>query len=289
MESISRLIRNYVPCLGRHKPKASRGNRELMVYMNLDSMDEKAIYLGTRYGDNPVQPMAEDIAGHVFSVWQTSLDPAHDLKATVNNIVHQTWNWKERFAKSLLSIMERALIEKTILLESPMGEAYEKATRAAEGIIKGFVHDHPVWTAVIVIVIALGMLYLMMPVVLEILGFGELGPIEGMLAYQSPSQAGTVWLMNYRIICRALAIEVWGFRACEIALLLPSTLGHDVSLGDAGESNQCRRGLSALGEASSCIVRELFRVHYTGRVAEQSLDEIRRYTAILHAEREGIL
>ena len=189
MESLRETWLNYVLCLGRRKTNARNGNREIMVYMDLESMNEKAIiYPGARYEDHPVQPMAEDVAGHVFSVLQTALDPAHDLKATMHNVLHQTSSWKEHFARALLSVMGKALIEQTIVLKGPLAEAYEKATRAAEGIIEGFVHDHPVWTAVIAIVVALGILYLLMPVVLEILGFGELGPIEGMFGPRQPSQ-----------------------------------------------------------------------------------------------------
>ena len=42
-----------------------------------------------------------------------------------------------------------------------------------------FAGEHPVLTGVFCAVVALGVLYLLWPVIIEALGFGELGPIEG--------------------------------------------------------------------------------------------------------------
>ena len=52
-----------------------------------------------------------------------------------------------------------------------MKDAFEKATSAAVG----FARDHPVYCTII----ALGILVILAPWVIEALGFGELGPIEG--------------------------------------------------------------------------------------------------------------
>jgi len=59
-----------------------------------------------------------------------------------------------------------------------LSAAYERACEAAKGI-PGFAADHPLATAVFCTVVALGVLVVLAPYVLEILGFGELGPAEG--------------------------------------------------------------------------------------------------------------
>ena len=63
-----------------------------------------------------------------------------------------------------------------------MQEAYDKACEAAK-TIEGFAADHPIATAVFCTVIALGVLVVLAPYALELLGFGELGPIEGELGF----------------------------------------------------------------------------------------------------------
>ena len=62
-----------------------------------------------------------------------------------------------------------------------MQEAYDKACEAAK-VFEQFEADHPIVTAVFCTVIAIGILAYLAPGVLGILGFGELGPIEGMFS-----------------------------------------------------------------------------------------------------------
>ncbi len=69
-------------------------------------------------------------------------------------------------------------------MKGPLKEAYDKAVAAAVG----FARDHPVWTTLI----AIGILVVLLPWVLEGLGFGELGPIEGMLSPQHDKPGGVV-------------------------------------------------------------------------------------------------
>jgi hypothetical protein len=54
-------------------------------------------------------------------------------------------------------------------------EASDKAYAAAAE----FVHEHPVLTAALVTIVAIGILVLLAPWAVEALGFGELGPVEG--------------------------------------------------------------------------------------------------------------
>ena len=57
-----------------------------------------------------------------------------------------------------------------------MRDAYEKVVRVVEEVWQ-FTKDHPVFVAVV----ALGILVVLAPWAISALGFGELGPIEGML------------------------------------------------------------------------------------------------------------
>ena len=59
-----------------------------------------------------------------------------------------------------------------------MQTAYNKAVEAAK-TFEEFEAEHPVATAVFCTVVAIGVLVVFAPEVLEILGFGEFGPIEG--------------------------------------------------------------------------------------------------------------
>ena len=55
-----------------------------------------------------------------------------------------------------------------------MREAYDKACGPAKSLGE-FIHYHPIWFTII----ALGILVILPPAVLEALGFGAVGPVEG--------------------------------------------------------------------------------------------------------------
>jgi hypothetical protein len=64
-----------------------------------------------------------------------------------------------------------------------VGEAMSTAVAKARAGAEEFVREHPIWAGVIVTVIALGALYLLVPWVIEALGFTEAGPLAGMLLF----------------------------------------------------------------------------------------------------------
>jgi ElaB/YqjD/DUF883 family membrane-anchored ribosome-binding protein len=94
------------------------------------------------------------------------------LQNTLNDIVGAN-GWTERIAEWTLAKLESALKD-TSKLGPVVKEAYDKVCEAAKAT-EGFVMDHPVFFTVL----ALGVLVLIAPWVIEVLGFGELGPIEG--------------------------------------------------------------------------------------------------------------
>lgn len=85
--------------------------------------------------------------------------------------------WRQNVAKLVLEKLTKALINSHDKLGPAVRDAYEKAWEVAKGI-EGFVIEHPVMCTII----ALGVLAIMAPWVLEALGFAELGPINGSFA-----------------------------------------------------------------------------------------------------------
>ncbi|KIW95157.1 uncharacterized protein Z519_03741 [Cladophialophora bantiana CBS 173.52] len=63
-----------------------------------------------------------------------------------------------------------------------MAGAIKKAYDKAYDIASEFTRDHPVLAAAILTLVAIGILVYLAPWVIEALGFGELGPIEGSFA-----------------------------------------------------------------------------------------------------------
>ncbi|KAK5083354.1 hypothetical protein LTR70_006435 [Exophiala xenobiotica] len=82
-----------------------------------------------------------------------------------------TCSYHDRIAHYILQKLEKAL-EKGAALGKAVTKAFEKAS--AEAV--GFAKEHPAYCTLI----ALGILVLMAPWVLEILGFAELGPVEAL-------------------------------------------------------------------------------------------------------------
>lgn len=116
---------------------------------------------------------AQQIADDVVQAILTAEKGGKHLQKTLDNIVGE-YGWTEKIAQWTLAKLEQALKE-ACKLGSVLKEAYDKAFEAAEGI-EGFIREHPVFCTVI----ALGVLVIIAPWVIEALGFGELSPIEGM-------------------------------------------------------------------------------------------------------------
>ncbi|MCJ1309697.1 hypothetical protein MMC25_003357 [Agyrium rufum] len=93
--------------------------------------------------------------------------PAH-LQKTIDDIVSAN-GWTENIAKAILGGVENAL--KT---GAQMGKTMQEAAEKAMAAATGFARDHPYYTALI----AVGVLVILSPWTLEILGFGELGIVE---------------------------------------------------------------------------------------------------------------
>ena len=84
-----------------------------------------------------------------------------------------TESWSEAIATALLHGLENAIKSGV-----QMAKAASDALTQAKGAAIGSTKNHPVYATLI----ALGILAALMPWVLEILGFGGLGPIDGSFA-----------------------------------------------------------------------------------------------------------
>ncbi|KAG6019356.1 hypothetical protein E4U41_003275 [Claviceps citrina] len=106
-----------------------------------------------------------------------------DLGQQLGEVVGAT-GWSEALARNVLAVLERALKDGRETMGPAMRDAYDKAIAMAElefGQLVQTVKHHPTETvcAVFLTVVALGVLAVLAPYILELLGFGELGPIAG--------------------------------------------------------------------------------------------------------------
>jgi hypothetical protein len=121
------------------------------------------------YVDFEEEDKAQDIAREVIKTLYNANKNNNELVKTLNDIVGE-YGWVENIGVAILNGLESA-IRSGIAMGPVMKEAFDKATAAAIG----FAREHPVYCAVI----ALGVLVIIAPWVIEAIGFGQLGPIEG--------------------------------------------------------------------------------------------------------------
>ncbi|KAL1792285.1 hypothetical protein ACET3X_008792 [Alternaria dauci] len=145
---------------------------------------EKAALLSAA-PSNP-RPAAETANDVVATLLTTSLiGPA--LHMHLDSVVGAA-GWRSNMAKYVLEKLTAALQASHEKLGPTIRSAYQRAWEAAQSI-EGFVIEHPVMCTVI----ALGVLAVVAPWVLEALGFAELGPVQGTFAsWWQSSYAGLV-------------------------------------------------------------------------------------------------
>jgi hypothetical protein len=116
---------------------------------------------------------AEETADRVIHAMMSAEKDGNDLRLSLKNIVDAD-SWTENVAHWTLKKLEQTL-QDTSKLGPVLKKAYETALEVGLAV-EGFTTTHPVFCTVI----AIGVLVLLAPWALEALGFGELGPIEGM-------------------------------------------------------------------------------------------------------------
>jgi hypothetical protein len=131
------------------------------------------------YGSsNHINVNDSNVAQEIIDLLYNTEKSGQELQTQLKNIV-TTNGWTENLAKAILSSLELA-IKTGHTMSLPMGEAYNKAVETANSV-GNFAKDHPVFCTLI----ALGILVLLMPWVIEALGFAAEGPVAGIISTQS--------------------------------------------------------------------------------------------------------
>ncbi|KIL66900.1 hypothetical protein M378DRAFT_160444 [Amanita muscaria Koide BX008] len=117
----------------------------------------------------------ESLAEDILSTLYTADTNDEHLAQRIQDLIHET-EWYEDLAIVILNGLENAL-KASAPMGQAMKDAYEKAAQVVADIW-GFAKEHPVFCALV----ALGILVILLPWAIEVLGFGELGPTEGSFA-----------------------------------------------------------------------------------------------------------
>lgn len=172
---MNNLFSTIFPCLSR---------RERGIQLPTDDSNhqlinlEKSLYLLADV-DTHTLTVDEAAARIVNALFQIKKEGS-STNSYINDVVIQAGGWSQWLADKVRQGIEAAL-QAGKEMSAVMAAAYDKACEAAK-VFEHFAEDHPLATAVFVTVIAIGVLVVLAPYVIEILGFGELGPIEGEIA-----------------------------------------------------------------------------------------------------------
>ena len=117
--------------------------------------------------------LTAETADNVVAILLTTSLTGPALHMQLDSVVGAS-GWRSNMAKYVLDKLTAALQASHERLGPTIRSAYHRAWEAAQSI-EGFVIEHPVMCTVI----ALGVLAVVAPWVLEALGFAELGPVQG--------------------------------------------------------------------------------------------------------------
>lgn len=170
------LLRTIFPCL-----PIKRGIQLPAETTRYQQISEKVALQTSPRDDKKARLSSDEAASSILSAMLDAEKIGPSLQATIESLVHQAGGWSNYLAGKLIAAWE-AVLRAGKPMNAAMQEAYNKACEDLEAT-EGFVHDHPDATAVFCTVIALGVLVILAPYLVEWLGFcagfGELGPVEG--------------------------------------------------------------------------------------------------------------
>jgi len=122
----------------------------------------------------------EAVVAEVISILRTAKEHGVGLTRQLDDAVG-TEGWTEWIAQQVLAGLEAVLKEGREKMGPAMAEAYARASEAVDKLFQ-FARDHPGATAGLLTILAVGVLVILAPVIVEALGFAELGPVEGSFA-----------------------------------------------------------------------------------------------------------
>ena len=179
MDSLSTIFKVVFPCLPI--APAERAIQLPTETAKHQLLSEKSSVQRRPHGGQKPKLSADEAAKSIVSAMMSADEAGPSLDATIQSIVHQAGGWSEYLAGKALAALE-AVLKAGKPLSAAMQGAYDKACAAFKAT-EGFAADHPIATEVLITVLALGVLVVLMPYVVEYLGFcagfGELGPVEG--------------------------------------------------------------------------------------------------------------
>ncbi|KAM0457112.1 hypothetical protein ACHAPV_006751 [Trichoderma viride] len=134
----------------------------------------------------PINSTIEETAETIIDILLCAEKPGALLSAQLDDAVSVN-GWSEWLAQNILKKLEDVLRDEREEMGPAMAEAYEQACKAAEITFSNlfeYAHEHPaeIVATVLLSVVALGVLVRLIPGVLELLGFSELGPVTGTFA-----------------------------------------------------------------------------------------------------------
>ncbi|QSZ36353.1 hypothetical protein DSL72_006229 [Monilinia vaccinii-corymbosi] len=134
--------------------------------------DEKPISAHP-YKDHPSRAeLVDEFVAKLFAAEKNDAILQADLESTIH-----TYGWYDGFAASILAALENA-IRRGQEMAPAMKSAYVKAIAGVKKI-KEWAEAHPEMAAVIVTLVAIGVLALLTPWLMGYLGFAEEGIVEG--------------------------------------------------------------------------------------------------------------
>ncbi|KAK1241808.1 hypothetical protein MKX07_007631 [Trichoderma sp. CBMAI-0711] len=136
-----------------------------------------------RLQSTPVHQSEEETAQRIIDILLRAEKTGTVLSAQIDDAVCVT-GWSEWLAQKVLKKLEGVLRNGRDKMGPAMAEAYDQACEVAEITFSDlfeYVKEHPLEIAATVLLslFAFGVLVRLMPVVLELLGFAELGPTAG--------------------------------------------------------------------------------------------------------------
>jgi hypothetical protein len=124
----------------------------------------------------------QQIVDKVMEILRTANEPGLALRTRIGDTVG-TKGWTEDIARRILTAMEQFIQQGDLLMGQGLHVAINASSKTVLDIFN-FPVDHP--HAVVATVVAIGVLVILAPYVIEMLGFGELGPLEGTQHLQIP-------------------------------------------------------------------------------------------------------
>ncbi|KAL6895102.1 hypothetical protein GGI43DRAFT_411846 [Trichoderma evansii] len=129
----------------------------------------------------PIHYTVEETAETVIEILLGAEKSGALLSAQLDDAVCVN-GWSEWLAQNILKKLEDVLKDGHEKLGPAMAEAYDQACKAAEitfSDLSEYVKEHPyeIAASVLLSVVAFGVLVRLMPMVLELLGFSESGPV----------------------------------------------------------------------------------------------------------------